>query len=63
MDDLNRDGRVDTRDAALMVRAIERVEARHPDLVGGAGVYRANSAHGPFAHIDVRGYRARWGKV
>jgi hypothetical protein len=60
MDDLNRDGRVDTRDAQVLIDAAERVERRYPDLVGGAGRYRANSAHGPFAHIDVRGYRARW---
>ncbi len=61
MDDLNRDGRVDHRDARVILDAVERVERMHPDLVGGVGVYRANTAHGPFAHIDVRGRRARWG--
>jgi hypothetical protein len=60
MDDLNRDGRVDTRDAQIIIDAVERVEARHPELLGGAGRYRATRAHGPFAHIDVRGTRARW---
>jgi len=30
------------------------------DLVGGYGIYRANSVHGPFVHIDVRGTPARW---
>src|SRR3712207_8624592 len=34
---------------------------RHPELAGGVGVYRATRAHGPFAHVDVRGRRARWG--
>ena len=63
MDDLNRDGRVDARDAQVVIDAAERVERRHPDLLGGAGRYRATSAHGPFAHIDVRGYRARWGNA
>jgi hypothetical protein len=63
MDDLNRDGRVDTRDAQVLIDAAERVERAHPDLLGGAGRYRANQAHGPFAHIDVRGYRARWGNA
>jgi hypothetical protein len=63
MDDLNGDGRVDSRDAAALVAAVERVERRYPDLVGGAGVYRATSVHGPFAHIDVRGRRARWGSA
>jgi hypothetical protein len=61
MDDLNRDGRVDARDARVIAAAVERVEHRHPDLVGGVGLYRAARAHGPFAHVDVRGYRARWG--
>jgi hypothetical protein len=63
MDDLNRDGRVDSRDAKVIVAASEKVERAHSDLVGGAGVYRATSAHGPFAHIDVRGKRARWGRM
>jgi hypothetical protein len=60
MDDLNRDGRVNTRDAQVIIDAVDRVERAHPDLVGGAGRYRATRAHGPFAHVDVRGTRARW---
>ena len=60
MDDLNRDGRVNTKDAQIIIDAVDRVEARHPELQGGAGRYRATRAHGPFAHIDVRGTRARW---
>jgi uncharacterized protein YcbK (DUF882 family) len=60
MSDLNRDGRVDTKDAKVLAMAAERVEQAHPDLVGGIGVYAATSAHGPFVHIDVRGNRARW---
>lgn len=63
MDDLNRDGRVDHRDARVILEAVDRVERRHPALAGGVGVYRANSAHGPFAHVDVRGWRARWGLI
>jgi hypothetical protein len=63
MDDLNGDGRVNYRDVQVIIDAAERVEAAHPDLVGGAGRYRANRGHGPFAHIDVRGYRARWGNA
>ena len=61
MDDLNRDGRVDHRDAQVILDAAERIEKAYPTLVGGAGLYRATRAHGPFAHIDVRGARARWG--
>lgn len=60
MDDINRDGRVDVRDAELIGQAAERVERGHRPLVGGVGVYTACCGHGPFTHIDVRGFRARW---
>jgi hypothetical protein len=60
MDDLNRDGKVNIRDSEVIQAAVERVEREHPTLVGGSGVYAAGSGHGPFIHIDVRGYRARW---
>jgi hypothetical protein len=59
-DDLNRDGRVDTRDAKVFADAAEKVEQRYPALVGGIGIYKACCGHGPFTHIDTRGYRARW---
>jgi uncharacterized protein YcbK (DUF882 family) len=61
LDDLNRDGRVDLKDARILASAAEAVEKKNPDLVGGIGIYPANSAHGPFVHIDTRGTRARWG--
>jgi uncharacterized protein YcbK (DUF882 family) len=60
MDDLNHDGRVDVGDAQVINDAVEKVERDNPSLVGGVGVYSACCGHGPFAHIDVRGYRARW---
>lgn len=60
MSDLNGDGRRDTRDARVMLEAVERIERRYPALLGGAGVYPDNGVHGPFIHIDVRGTRARW---
>lgn len=60
MDDLNRDGRVNVRDTRVILAAVERVESMYPDLVGGVGLYHATGSHGPFAHIDVRGERARW---
>jgi hypothetical protein len=59
-DDVNRDGRVDTRDAEVVAHAADRVEARYPSLVGGVGIYAATGAHGPFTHVDARGRRARW---
>jgi hypothetical protein len=60
MDDLNRDGTVNFRDTDVINRAVEKVEQQHPELVGGLGLYRAMGPSGPFAHIDVRGTRARW---
>jgi len=60
MDDLNRDGRVDPKDAGFIQESVDRVEREHPELIGGAGVYSACCGHGPFIHIDTRGYRARW---
>lgn len=59
-DDLNRDGRIDVKDAELFARMAEQVEREHPALVGGIGIYVACCGHGPFTHLDVRGYRARW---
>lgn len=63
MDDINGDGRVDRKDAIVMLNAAEKID-RSPLwgwLKGGAGVYNANQAHGPYIHIDTRGYVARWG--
>jgi hypothetical protein len=47
--------------------AIRNVKySRHQWGEGGAGRgglarYPATSTHGPFVHLDLRGYRARWG--
>jgi hypothetical protein len=29
-------------------------------LIGGLGKYPPTAAHGPFVHVDVRDYSARW---
>jgi uncharacterized protein YcbK (DUF882 family) len=60
MDDLNRDRRVNPTDARVILEAVDAVERAYPALVGGAGVYSSGPGHGPFIHIDTRGYRARW---
>ena len=60
IDDLNGDGRHDIRDAALLLRAVERVEQKYPELTGGAGLYESSEPRGPYVHVDVRGSRARW---
>lgn len=65
MDDVNRDGRVNTSDARFLLRIAEQID-NSPEwswLKGGAGVYNANSAHGPYLHVDARGYVARWGPI
>ncbi len=60
MDDLNGDGRVDINDARWLAGVANEVEAEHPEVTGGIGIYRANGVHGPFVHVDTRGSRARW---
>jgi len=59
-DDITGDGRVTVRDAERFAAAAEKVEREHRSLVGGIGIYVACCGHGPFTHVDVRGYRARW---
>jgi uncharacterized protein YcbK (DUF882 family) len=59
-DDITGDGRVTTADAERLAQAAEIVERQHRALVGGVGVYTACCGHGPFTHVDVRGFRARW---
>lgn len=60
MDDLNGDGKVNIGDARFIEQSVDRIEREHPELVGGTGAYVACCGHGPFIHIDTRGYRARW---
>ena len=60
MDDFTRDRRVTIADARFILASVDRVEQDNPTLAGGAGVYPAAPGHGPFIHIDTRGYRARW---
>src|SRR5204862_8011118 len=60
MSDLDGAGKVNFADVKLILDAVERVEARYPELVGGTGLYAYSARSGPFAHIDVRGTRARW---
>lgn len=59
-DDITGDRRVTIKDAERFAQAAELVERQYRSLVGGIGVYTACCGHGPFTHIDVRGFRARW---
>lgn len=63
MDDLNRDGVVDERDASVLRDVIDGLYGRpfFAPFLGGLARYRATPAHGPFVHVDERGFRARWG--
>lgn len=62
MDDLNNDGRIDRSDAVFLQQVVERVVHKNGNkhLTGGLSAYRSSSAHGPFVHVDARGYAARW---
>jgi len=63
MDDLNCDGRQDWRDAQCFYEVADDLDASGLEnvAIGGLGVYNRNRCHGPFVHVDTRGYRARWG--
>jgi len=63
MDDLNHDQRHDSRDAQLVYEVADALDTGGlaEVSVGGLGVYDQTKAHGPFVHVDTRGYRARWG--
>lgn len=62
MDDLTGDGRIDVRDARVLYDIVEEMDrdASRRFFLGGLGQYRTTRAHGPFIHLDTRGYRARW---
>lgn len=63
MDDLNKDGKVDRRDADVLYALFDRLYGLpwYERFIGGLGKYKRNQNHGPFVHVDVRGFRARWG--
>jgi hypothetical protein len=63
MDDLNKDGKIDYRDAAVLYGIIDRMYGRswYEPFVGGLARYKKTASHGPFVHVDVRGFHARWG--
>jgi hypothetical protein len=63
MDDINGDGVVDVNDAKYLLGIAEAIDNSQQWgwLKGGAGIYHATRAHGPYLHVDARGYVARWG--
>jgi uncharacterized protein YcbK (DUF882 family) len=58
--DADGDGRITLNDELLVARAVDEVEAEHPELVGGLGLYTSRRYKVPYVHIDTRGHRARW---
>ena len=60
MDDLNGDGRVNTRDAIYLAKIAEAA-LEDLGLEGGVGYYRGRRRRsGPFVHVDTRGFTSRW---
>lgn len=64
MDDLNDDDKIGLADAQLLAELFKKIE-RFKSMVGGIGVYDWNTdtSRTPFVHVDVRGFKARWGKM
>lgn len=64
MDDLDGDGRISKADADWLFDRLEGFSAKpwYRRHQGGLGAYGSTPAHGPFVHVDARGYRARWGR-
>jgi hypothetical protein len=58
--DANGDGKITAIDSRMVGLAVEIVELKHPDLVGGLGIYTTGHSSTNYVHIDVRGRRARW---
>lgn len=62
MDDLNKDGQINWKDANILYTVIDNLYGKkfYTPFIGGLGLYKKNPNHGPFVHVDVRGFRARW---
>jgi len=58
--DANGDGRYSAVDSRMVGLAVEIVELKHPELVGGLGIYTSGHTRTTYVHIDARGKRARW---
>ncbi|MDH4318721.1 MAG: D-Ala-D-Ala carboxypeptidase family metallohydrolase [Desulfobulbaceae bacterium] len=63
MDDLNGDGKIDHKDSKVSYNIVEKIFGKpsYKKYIGGLGLYKATTTHGPFVHVDTRGVKARWG--
>lgn len=64
MDDLNQDGKTTMADAVVLGDIVKNKahETWYQPFVGGLGIYGLKPHRGPFVHVDVRGFKARWMK-
>ena len=64
MDDLNGDGQLNEGDSAELYDLVERLHdmGEYRPFRGGLGHYGSTASHGPFVHVDTRGFEARWGR-
>ena len=62
MDDLNGDGQICIEDARWLAAFVDELSrgGKLGDNVGGIGIYGPRPWRGPFVHVDVRGFHARW---
>ncbi len=58
-DDWNRDGAITQADAKILYRIADKID-QTTDLTGGLSLYKPNSAHSWFVHVDARGKASRW---
>lgn len=61
MDDMNRDGIIDVRDALFVRDIITELEQEGRVKTGGVGVYSPPQNSRIQMHMDVRGFPSRWG--
>lgn len=62
MDDLDGNGTVGLGDARTLYRLVDDLRGApwYAPFLGGLGLYGPKPHRGPFIHVDVRGYVARW---
>jgi hypothetical protein len=61
MDDLDGDGMSTRSDAELLAQVVRELEQEDAGpYAGGLGIYGPKPHRGPFVHVDVRGWPARW---
>ena len=62
MDDLNLDGEITKAVANFLYDCAQELFPEKEVGIGGLGSHKANAVHGPFVHVNARGYKARWGR-